>query len=142
MVEELKKLGERYHKNKEALGFSVNIKKENKKFIINFSNLEKKYEKALSKLVSDLLAKASEYISEEFFIEGLKSDEVEYEALRIQDQYEKYLNKLLDCLLTSDMEIFFKNVSFVSIKYKQMYELANTKIINGKIVDRFGREIC
>lgn len=142
MVEELKELGERYHKNKEALGFSAKIKKEDNKFIINYSNLEKKYENALAKLVSDLLAKASEYIAEEFFIEGLKADEVEFEALRIKNQYEKHLNKLLDCLLAGDMEIFFKNVSFVSIKYKQMYELANTKIINGKIVDRFGRELC
>lgn len=142
MVEELKRLGKRYYQNKKALGFSVTVQKEENRISISYSNLEKKYEIALKKLVDDLLDEARKYIAAEFFIEGLKKDEVEYETLRIKDQYEKHLCALLNCLLSKDMDLFFKNVSFVSIKYKQMYELANTKIINGKIVDRYGREIC
>lgn len=142
MVEKLKKLGNRYYQNKKALGFNVMVKKEGSKFSINYSNLEKKYEVALKELVNDLLEEARKYIATEFFIDGLKGNEVEFETLRIKDQYEKHLYALLNCLLSKDMDLFFKNVSFVSIKYKQMYELANTKIINGKIVDRFGREVC
>lgn len=49
---------------------------------------------------------------------------------------------LLNNLLSSSLESFIRNTAYLSTKYKQLYEISNVKLVNGKLVDRKGRQIA
>jgi len=139
---ELKGIYERYRKNKDCLKFSASVvKTEDNKYRIVFGNLDKRYKKALSELVADLIREAQNYIISEFRIDVLEEDK-DMECLRFKKTLNEELCMLLNNLLNSSLESFIRNTAYLSTKYKQLYEISNVKLVNGKLVDRKGRQIA
>ncbi len=143
-IDKLKIIYSRYEKNKIYLGFNVVICAdpiEEKVFRVTFSNLDNRYKVSLQKLVGELVEEAKKYIASEYLLKFLR-EEKEFEYLRFDKEMRTEYAILLNCLLTNGLDSFLKNVSFLSIKYKQLYELAHVELKNGRLVDRHGNEIA
>ena len=138
--EKLKKIETRYSKNREALGFTVEISSMEHKMTISFNHLDSKYKEALKKLTKDLLSEAKEYIAKEFKLDYLEEDE-KLEYLRFDKTLCMELPLLYSNICNDGLEVFLRNVTFISTKYKQLYELANVKLVEGNLVDRKGNKI-
>lgn len=143
-LEKLKALYERYEKNKVFLGFEVSISEDTgseKLFQVNITNLDERYKDSLVKLIGDMAEEAKTYISSEYLLKFLKTEK-EFEYLRFDSEMRAEFVMLLNCLFENGLNTFLTNVSYLSIKYKQLYELAHVKLVNGKLVDRHGNEIA
>lgn len=143
-LEKLRTLYARYEKNKVYLGFDVRIGADtgsDKMFQVTFSNLDNRYTESLRKLVGEMTNEAKNYIASEYLLKFIQTEK-EFEYLRFDSEMRSEFVMLLNSLFENGLDTFLMNVSFLSIKYKQLYELAHVKLVNGKLVDRHGNEIA
>lgn len=143
-LEKLRTLYARYEKNKVYLGFDVRIGADagsDKMFQVTFSNLDNRYTESLRKLVGEMTNEAKNYIASEYLLKFIQTEK-EFEYLRFDSEMRSEFVMLLNSLFENGLDTFLTNVSFLSIKYKQLYELAHVKLVNGKLVDRHGNEIA
>ena len=143
-LEKLRTLYTRYEKNKVYLGFDVRIGADtdsDKMFQVTFSNLDERYTESLRRLVGEIANEAKDYIASEYLLKFIQTEK-EFEYLRFDSEMRSEFVMLLNSLFENGIDTFLTNVSFLSIKYKQLYELAHVKLVNGKLVDRHGNEIA
>ncbi len=121
-------------RNKEILKFDATIKNEGGEYKVKFSNIEKKYLKALAKLTSKILQGAEYWIPIAY---NLQVDNQE-DRDDLNDEILRKRGFFLQLFLDLGIESYVNTLAYFSEAYKMEYQLKHLKFENGKIIRKDG----